>query len=120
MTDRRKIRCWVAQAVMDGWNFKATYPTESIKTALTLSKEGYTVMVLLRSEYEASLKVWDPADMAIEAPETYSMGELKLNAKQCSYCKAVGVTVRIGFAGRCCPACRETHAASIETRGWDN
>jgi hypothetical protein len=49
----------------------------------------------------------------------YDKDYIEKQKKFCYLCqKYVDEVVLIGFAGRCCPACRKIHAPRIEYNGW--
>lgn len=108
---------------------RATYPHESAMTACTLTKEGFVAMAIMRprgtdlkyvvlTKDNATLNVWAPDDLAVDITAEYDWLAIKMSTRHCGYCKKVGRTVRIGFAGRCCPECREKYKAVVEYRGW--
>jgi len=117
MTEEQVLR-WIINAVADGWTIEPTYPHESADKAASLDKEGYHALTLARSELDVSISVWGSDELHVDVPETYDWDVMVRGTRICMYCGAVGNTVRIGFAGRCCPECREEHKAKVEFSGW--
>jgi hypothetical protein len=77
--------------------------------------EGYKAMFSSSGE----VSIWGPDGLALDPPAHPSKKELRRALHVCSYCKKeVLQIVRIGFAGRCCPPCREAHKAEVEFPGW--
>jgi hypothetical protein len=116
-------------ATADGWSMRATYGSEPIERASTLTRDGYTMQVLTRDnsekkgkwKHEAQISIWGPDGLAINPPEIYDFAKLKSLTRHCNYCKTDDVdTQRVGFAGRCCAACLPAMRAKIETPGWTN
>ena len=48
------------------------------------------------------------------------MEDLIARTRICFNCNKTGDTVRVGFAGRVCPACRVELAPELEGPGWTN
>ena len=120
MTQEEVLR-WVVNAVSDGWTIKPTYSHEDMARAASLGKNDYKALTLARQDDRGgSVSVWGPDRLAIEVPFPYDWNAIVAGTKICCYCSMVGDTVRIGFAGRCCPKCREEHKAKVEYPGWCN
>lgn len=119
----------------DGWEMVPTYPEhESVKSAATLAKQGFCVMLMNRApgwiakwgnpdSFECEVNAWGPDGLAVTMPSPYSWDALRNATLRCGYCKQIfhaDQIVRIGFAGRCCKACRKKHVGEVERPGWDN
>jgi hypothetical protein len=121
------VRQWVADAVADGWTIEPTYGSEPVERAARLAREGWVILALMRDNrdrsqgagFEASINVWGPDGLSIEAPPFYDFATLKTGLTTCALCKAIEVeTQRYSFAGRCCAACRPAAAAKYEQGNW--
>lgn len=121
---------WIKDAIVDGWTAEPTYPGhESIEEAITLTKDGFSIQSLDRSEKWAKwgmikaqqqIAAWGPDGLIIDLPETYSMEALKKGLLICCYCGKEGPTKRISFAGRTCNDCYEKNVDRLEYPGWAN
>ena len=116
---------WRDAAEADGWTIEPTYSSELLTRAATLKREGYVAMVLTRDypngHIEAHVSVWGPDGLAIIAGFPYSWADVVAGASACSECGAAPVeTVRVGFAGRVCKACRPAVAKVAEFPGWND
>lgn len=127
----QRVQKFRDDAVKDGWSIKPTYfPHESVESASTLSKDGFVMSILTRTEdlikypnvknlYEAEISIWGPDGLAIEVPDHYDMELIKKNMHKCSQCgKFVDETVRYSFAGRCCKDCLPVLREKYEKPGW--
>lgn len=117
-------------AVKDGWSIKPIYDHESVESASSLSKDGFSMLILTRTHdlnkypnvkniYEVDVSIWGPDGLAIEVPDHYDMQKIIDGMWFCKHCGKTDVdTFRYSFAGRCCkdclPAMREKH----ERPGW--
>lgn len=114
---RQEARRWIADAVKDGWTWKMEQQAGT--DHFDLSKNGYRVLAWIRSPAEeASLSVWGPDRLAVQPPTAYDWNVLVTKTRECCYCHKLGPTVRIGFAGRCCPECKIIHIMDVERPGW--
>lgn len=122
---------WRAALVEDGFTLEPTYGSgEPIDTACTArSPDGWVVMIIARPagghtpfgprrRSEWSIAAWAPDSLAVDVPAVVDVAALRANAGRCGYCKRTAPTVRLGFAGRACPECRQKHAARVEHPGW--
>lgn len=123
---------WRAALVEDGFTITPTYSSEAPERAWTArSPDGWVVMVVARpagepayrgglptKRAEWSIHAWAPDSLAVDVPTAADVAALRANAGRCGYCKRVGPTTRLGFAGRACLECRQKHAARIEHPGW--
>jgi len=122
---------WAKAAVADGWTWQPIYSGEvqNGKEAdldfgcIRLTKDGFAVQMYRRNQKRCGLEVatygWGPDRLAIKLPDTYDMEKIRKATTICSNCGNVGETVRVGFAGRVCHACRKLLAPKIEFLGWD-
>lgn len=115
---------WREAAMADGWESRPTYQHEDELTAFRLTRDGFVVQGLARpttGEFVGTGEIhcWGPDGLHIPAGEIYDWAELQRAVKTCGYCGAHPVwPVRVGFAGRCCPACLPAMRKAIETPGW--
>ena len=112
-------------AIQDGWDAKPTYPkTEPIETAASLSKDGFSMMILTRLQcgkwkYEATIAIWGPDGLNIDVPTVYSFKEITKGLRHCNLCGKNDVnTERFSFAGRCCAECLPEARKKHEYPGW--
>ena len=109
----------------DGWVSERIYPksgdgefdpSKSTKWA----REGFNVSIYRKADALSPDHVcgWGPDGLALDLSKSYSWQMVQDALKVCSNCGAVGPTVRVGFAGRVCPACRVILAPRIEYPGW--
>ena len=116
-----EIVAWRDAAVADGWSITPTYNSEGIDRASTLDRDGWKALILTRSERDCDVVVWSSDRLVVTHGTIYSFEELKRNERLCSNCGSTEIaTVRIGFAGRVCPTCREKLKPIIEYSGWCN
>lgn len=127
-----QVRAWVQAAIADGWKAAPTYPAgpgrkggEPVEQAATLRRDGWVAMAFARPQgwglgwnEQAEITVWAPDELQVQVPLVYDWPALEDNATRCQYCGKSGKTVRISFAGRCCPPCRVEHVARVEPPGW--
>lgn len=110
---------WREAAIADGWEAEPLYGDhEPIGKAAKLTREGYVAQVYARDENNAMVSVWGPDGLAVDPPIPYEWDAIVYMTKVCAYCGRVGDTVRLGFAGRACPACRKELAPKVEYPGW--
>ncbi len=116
---------WRDAAVADGWQMAPTGSNTPAEHRATLTKDGYIVLVdsyaagtYWVKQDTADISIWGPDGLAIKTPEPYSMKDIIAGTKVCAECGKVGETVRVGFAGRVCPACRVKLAPKLEYPGW--
>lgn len=114
-------------AVDDGWEIKPTYKTEDVNSAASLSRDGFSMMVLARDKgagkwkYEAKVSIWGPDKLAIRAPAKYDYNKITSGLRKCTECGAEDVDCkRVGFAGRCCAPCLPKAKKKYEYPGWTN
>lgn len=122
------VREYRDEALADGWTIEPTYQHESVERAARLNKEGFVMSLIMRegahprtkaTQYEASIHLWGPDGLCLEVPPLYSWEEIKKRLRRCGYCGKDDVDVeRIGFAGRCCTACRPLVQPRVEFPGW--
>lgn len=118
-------------AVKDGWSIKPTYDHhESVDSASTLSKDGFVMSILTRTNnlnkypnvknlYEVSIAIWGPDKLAIEVPDHYDMQKIIDGMRFCRHCGKTDVdTFRYSFAGRCCKDCLPALREKYEQPGW--
>ena len=126
----KQVQKFRDDAVKDGWLIKPTYDRESVESASSLSKDGFSMLILTRTHdlklypniknlYEAKVSIWGSDGLAIEPPLEYDMQKIIDGTRFCKHCGKTNVdTFRYSFAGRCCkdclPAMREKH----ERPGW--
>ncbi len=126
----QQIQKFRDDAVKDGWSIKPMYDHESVESASSLSKDGFCMQILTRTDdlnkypnvktlYEISISIWGPDSLQIEPPQEYDMQKIVEGMRFCKHCGKTDVdTFRYSFAGRCCkdclPALREKH----EQPGW--
>ena len=115
-----RLREWVQDAILDGWTTSPTYPGhEPITTAVSLSKDGWRAQVIIRANPADGISVWGPDRLAVLVPIKYGWKALQEGLTTCGYCQKRNTpTVRISFAGRCCPECRVALAPKLEYPGW--
>lgn len=130
--EAQRIEAWRLAALADGWQQVPTYRGESVERAATLTKDGFKALLINRPSGperpdgsgftgEVQLNVWGPDGLAVLVPKVYDFAALTENLQRCEFCQqVVEKTVRIGWAGRACPPCREKHAPEIERPGWTN
>ncbi len=127
----RNVQKFRDDAVKDGWSIKPTYDNlESVDSASKLSKDGFIMSILTRTEdlvkypnikdlYDAEIYIWGPDELRIEVPDHYDMELIKKNMRKCSNCgKFVDETVCYSFAGRCCNDCLPALRKEFEKPGW--
>jgi hypothetical protein len=123
------VQQYISDAVADGWDIKPTYGSEPVERAASLTRDGFHMLIINRSESngkkpgdwfsESSIHIWGPDGMAIRPPEFYDFEKIKALTAKCPQCGAEGVkTVRYAFAGRCCEACLPAMRAKHEKPGW--
>lgn len=107
-------------AIADEWEAKPLYEGGEIEQAVQLTRDEWVIHIYLRSETDCGVSIWGPDRLAVYYPdsEPYDFEELERRLYICSVCGAEGETVRLGFAGRVCPACRKELAPTVEFRGW--
>jgi hypothetical protein len=80
MTKLQQVRQWVADAMADGWDYKPTYAEEHFSQAITLNKNGYIVMAIMRpvgtkfvhktlTKDDVNLHIWGPDGLAVDPPK---------------------------------------------------
>lgn len=111
--------------IADKWQYRPTYPSyESQDRAMTLNKDGFTAMILTRTnigswKYEAAISIWASDKLSIVIPDKYSMQALLDGIHTCGNCGKTGVeTFRYCFAGRCCKECLPAMQEKYEQPGW--
>ena len=72
----------------------------------------------LGQTFVGSIGVWAPDGLVVDVPYIYDFRYMRVEAHRCNYCKLLGKTVRIGFAGRACPEDHALHLTEIEHAGW--
>ena len=119
--DRELLEQFIKDAIQDGFSIEPTYGGgESVETAAKLSKEGFLIHILNRSN-EANITIWGPDDLQIKPPNTYNFNELKARLSRCQECGAKNVsTQRVSFAGRVCVKCLPNAQKKYEYEGWTN
>lgn len=122
MSVLQECEAWRNAAIADGWLHKPTYAkSEGEDRHCTLNREGYTAMINARDNRQCNVMLWGPDGLVIEPPNPYDWELITYRTHICEYCNQwFEKTVRIGFAGRCCPECRKKHVAEIEYPGWCN
>lgn len=117
-----QVREFVEAAKNDSWQYEATYKLESIDTAITLRREGFVIMATLRGEkhYSHSLSMWGNDGLAIKIPTHYSFEAIQHAMLVCEKCDTIGQTVRVAFANRMCPQCRDKYRPTYEAKGWND
>ena len=117
----KEAQTWRDEAIADGWSHSPIYKHEAEDTACHLEREGFVASVYVRNERGCHVCVWGPDTLAIEPPNPYDWNLVVYRTHICAYCgNYFDKTVRIGFAGRCCPECRKKHLAEVEYPGWTN
>ena len=131
--NKEKVLKFREDAIKDGWAHEPIYgDQEPEEQAMSLKFQGFSMLIYARpgepgtarkvdgypNGYHYSVSIWGPDGLSIETPEAYSMSELESLMHKCRYCGSIGETVRINFAGRCCPSCREKYAPEAEPPGW--
>jgi len=75
-------------AVKDGWSINPTYDHESVDSASKLSKDGFVMSILTRTNdlnkypnvnnlYEVDISIWGSDTLAIDVPDHYDMELIK-------------------------------------------
>jgi tRNA(Ile2) C34 agmatinyltransferase TiaS len=121
-----QVTQWREDALADRWTIEPLYHFSDGKiakpqsTAAKMTKGDFIAQVYARKENDCHVSIWRKSDgLSVDTPEVYSMAKIEKNSHLCQYCgKSFEKTVSIGFAGRCCPACRVTHLAEVEYPGW--
>lgn len=121
-----RVQTFKRACLSDGWTIAATYQHESIERAFKLTKDGFLIQGLTRTNepdkkwrYEASLSCWGPDSLAISLPDTYDFESIKIGVRACDACDASDVdTHRYSFAGRCCAKCLPEMKRKHERPGW--
>jgi hypothetical protein len=115
---------WREDAVVDGWECKPIYNTESVETAAELHKNGWTCHIYIRCEHSIQISVWAPDGHALlEIPEKYNMTNLQAQSFLCHFCNKHFPSQelkKVGFANIACPGCLSTAKQQIEFPGWCN
>lgn len=106
-------RAWREAAIRDGWTITPLYHGADIDRSARLTKRGFVALII-----DGSLIMWGPDGLAIEVPRQYSWIAIVAGLSVCEKCGREGKTVRLGFAGRVCPECRNRLAPKVEYRGW--
>jgi len=107
----------------DGWSSAAIYASQFDPTkSARFTRDGWKIAVYRAADSlgRDSISAWGPDGLAIDVPAVYSWEALQTALLVCGGCDAVGKTVRLGFAGRVCPACREKYVARVEYPGWNS
>lgn len=114
-----RVRTWRDAALQDGWAIAPTYEHESIETAFRLTRDGFVVSAIARSERGSAIDAWGPDGLALDVPDTYDMAALIAGLRTCSFCGAMDVaTQRVAFCNRSCAACAPAAKQRLETPGW--
>lgn len=124
-------RTWTAQwktdLRADGWEQSQIYPGSATQgECYRYKRDGWTIQIYdyqspHNHEWKQSVSAWGPGTLAVKLPELYDWAEIQRRSNVCQYCKReVPETVRLGFAGRACPECREKLAPTVEYQGWAN
>jgi len=110
----------------DGWSASPIYAGQAgqydpAKSA-RFTREGFKIAFYRAADslVPDGLAAWGPDRLEVIVPETYSWEALHAALLVCGACGAIGETVRIGFAGRVCPACREKYVDQVEKPGWNS
>lgn len=121
---------WRDAAVLDGWTIKPTYDIENQDRASTLTKDGFTAMILYRTEnngerpgtkYSAmgSINIWGPDSLTIEIITPYNWQSILDGLEKCSLCGKNKVkTMKAGSANRVCTECLPMARKKLEYPGW--
>ena len=118
---------FVRLAIADGWTISKYFDTEPVDQACKLSREGFKMSVLTRTndpsvsfwKYEAHISIWGPDGLIIATPQKYDWDALVAALRHCPQCQATDVsTVRFSFAGRCCNTCLPEMRRIHELPGW--
>lgn len=128
--EKEVMLTWKAAAIADGWSDEPLYGSEGVERACKLRRDGFVAHVLTREPREAGkghmaqrqaeykVTVWGPDDLVVGIHHPYSMAALQRALRCCSACGAEGDTVRLAFADRVCPPCREKLKGEAERPGW--
>ncbi len=131
--NRQAAADWAKAAIADGWDWRPTYSNQKTSEGedpslewgdITLIKDGFHIAMYRRHSGHKPPKLcievcgWGPDKLAFKVPDEYDMEKIKSLMEICSECRTTGKTVRIGFAGRVCPACRKKLKSKIEFPGW--
>jgi phage FluMu protein Com len=109
---------WIKSALDDGWT--------RVDGSSRIKKDDVVVHFrVLPTRHtrrcEAALSGYTQDGLGLLLPIPYCWDTILKNIKLCSRChKTVDKVVRLGFAERVCPACREQHAPTVEAEGWTN
>lgn len=104
-------------AIAGGWTCEATYKSEPVDSAATLSRDGWKLSIISRDKsdkggkwkYEASVHVWAPDGLQVTVSNQYDFEQLKAAIRNCNECGADDVeTTRYSFAGRWCLKCNSS------------
>lgn len=124
---------WRDALAADGWTLAPTYSSEPLEHACkATTPDGWIVQMISRpagvprwngDRYgrrnpEWGIHAWAPDSLAVRVPVRPDVAALRAGVNRCGECGAEGVTVRLGFAGRVCPACRAKLAPHVEYPGW--
>jgi len=104
---------WIESCTADGWQV-----LEVDGHFTKLFREGYIMHVYSKSVFGKAVSAWGPDRLALELPEEYDWEVMQANVNLCSMCGLVGLTMRLGFAGRVCLECRKANVARVEYPGW--
>lgn len=104
-----EIEKWKDDAIIDGWLCQPL-TNKNVK----LEKDGFSIMIYLSTKNKRILG-WGPDALAIQIPKIYSFDFLIQDLSICSICGKKGKTVKLNFADRVCPECRD---AEIEKTNY--
>lgn len=117
----QEIKDYQDALIADGFTVRPIYgKTYDPAHSAEFKRDGYTVQIYRKADSSGDhISIWGPpGDLAIEPFVPYNFAELERRTRICSKCGAEGETVRLGFAGRVCPACRVKYVDQVEYRGW--
>ena len=112
---------WRDTLIADGWEVKPIYEDSyDPDVSLKFNRDGFTIHLYRENNTVGgnSISAWGPDGLSVRLPEYYNFESIKANLDLCSQCGNRGETVRLSFAGRVCPPCREKLKSQYEYRGW--
>lgn len=133
---------WIEDAKADGWKDRKMYNNPmDLSTALT-NIQGWSVQVYIQQPFRGvdikmlkergklaaddenyttpHVEIWGPDRLVVKHnwEEYPGLEVMEKELDKCTECGNRGETVRLGFAGRVCPSCREKYVDQVEYPGW--
>jgi hypothetical protein len=116
-----KVKKFIQDAISDNWIPEPTYNNEDISKAVSLSKNGFEIMSIMRGDSHYSIHAWCPKGISLEVTFPYSFQQLQDNINLCGECHQIKENIqRVAFANRVCNDCLNSAKKKYEFPGWSN